>query len=214
MDNDTIAIFIALNSFLYIFIHMIFDLRLILNFQRRPRTEKADYPTWGEKKPHEKYFVLLATLYFWLFFLLWPIFHFFDLDAPFLAFSAKVPIIGDSLQIIGGVLVALATFIAIYGRIARGQQAISWGVPSSLTTHGGFGLVRHPLYASYCYYFIGLLLLLQNILLLPLLLGIYGYYNAAKYEEEILLAEFGEEYQHYQQRVGMLIPFVGRRKKS
>ncbi|MFX0114967.1 MAG: methyltransferase family protein [Candidatus Hodarchaeota archaeon] len=214
MENDAIAIFIALNSFLYIIIHIIFDLRLILNPQRESRQQKAVYSPWNEKNPQMKYFLLLATFYFWFFFIFWPFFHFFDLDAPFLAFSAKIPIIGDSLQIIGGIIVAFATFIAIYGRIARGQQAISWGVPVSLTTHGGFGLVRHPLYASYCCYFTGMLLMLQNILLLPLLLGVYGYYDAAKYEEEILLAEFGEAYRQYQQRVGMMVPFVGKRKKS
>ena len=86
MDNDTIAIFLALNSFIYIVIDIILDLRLLLRPQRGLRQKKAVYSPWNKEKPCEKYFLLLATLYFWLFFILWPIFHFFDLDAPFLAF--------------------------------------------------------------------------------------------------------------------------------
>ena len=54
---------------------------------------------------------------------------------------------------------------------------------------------------------------MANYLLLPMILGIIGYYYTAKYEEKILEKEFGEEYQNYQRKVGMLIPFIGRKKK-
>ena len=78
---------------------------------------------------------------------------------------------------------------------------------------GGFRLVRHPLYASYCYYFIGLPLAMFNYLLFPLILGIIGYYFTAIYEERILVEEFGEEYIEYRKKVGMFIPLIGKQRK-
>ena len=55
---------------------------------------------------------------------------------------------------------------------------------------------------------------MQNFLLIPLILGIFGYYFTAKYEERILEKEFGEDYQSYQRKVGMLLPLIGRRKPT
>ncbi|MFW9990792.1 MAG: hypothetical protein ACFFD4_01910 [Candidatus Odinarchaeota archaeon] len=43
------------------------------------------------------------------------------------------------------------------------------------------------------------------------MLGIYGYKEIAKYEEEILVKHFGEEYQEYQKyikRTGRFFPLL------
>jgi len=214
MDFDSIAIFLAINALLYILIHLFLDLHMIKNRSLEQSNQRTNYPTWDDKMPLVKYVTVLTTLYFWAFFILWPILHVCELDSFFLTFSIKKLPVEVFIQIIGGALIVAGTLMAILGRIARGQESPSWGVPKALTTHGGFRLVRHPLYASYTYYFIGLPLLLKNPLLIPLIFGIYGYYAVAKYEEEILLIEFGEEYRKYQQKVGMLIPFIGKCKKS
>ena len=116
------------------------------------------------------------------------------------------------LQYIGLIFACLGTFIACLGRISRSIYAISWGVPNQLTTRLGYRIVRHPLYTSYCCYFLGVPLAMQNYLLLILVLGIIGYVQTARYEEKILLQEFGGEYEAYQRKVGMIIPFIGRRK--
>jgi protein-S-isoprenylcysteine O-methyltransferase Ste14 len=55
-------------------------------------------------------------------------------------------------------------------------------------------------------------MILQNILILPLLIGIYGYYDLSKYEEAILLDHFGEEYSEYQNRVGRFFPRLLRKQ--
>jgi protein-S-isoprenylcysteine O-methyltransferase Ste14 len=51
-------------------------------------------------------------------------------------------------------------------------------------------------------------LIYQSLLIFPLLIGIYGYYETAKYEEEILVKHFGEEYREYQRRTGRFFPRV------
>ena len=134
------------------------------------------------------------------------------MDNFILFFNFNIPYVGNAIQIIGLILIGLGTSIASIGRISRGTKAISWGVPKELTKKWGFKIVRHPLYASYCYYFLGIPLAILNYILLPLVLGIFGYYYSAKYEEKILVQEFGDEYIEYQKEVGKLIPFIGKRK--
>lgn len=34
-----------------------------------------------------------------------------------------------------------------------------------------------------------------------------------QFEEKDLVAVFGDHYRHYQKRVGMLVPFIGRKKE-
>lgn len=177
------------------------------------KTGAKDYPPW-DKSNFIKTATVLASLFFWLFFLVWPILHFLDWDSFILFFNFEIPFVGIPFQITGMILIAFGIIIAIIGRVSRGTKAISWGVPKSLTVKGGFQLVRHPLYASYCYYFIGLPLAMFNYLLFLLVLGVIGYYFTAKYEERILVEEFGEGYCEYQKKVGMLIPLIGKKGKK
>lgn len=114
----------------------------------------------------------------------------------------------------GLLLLFLGVVLAGWGRISRGVIAPSRDMPEeySLSTHGAYGLVRHPLYLSYALFFVGLPLALLTPWLFMLLPGIYGYYLIAEVEETMLTARFGTQYTHYQQEVGMFIPFWGVRK--
>jgi len=213
IDITIIAwIFIA-NVTVYFGIHLPLDILTQVKNKNREKKGK-NYPPWGEKKLFVKIITVIASLFFWAFICCWPILHFLHWDGFVIFFNYEIPYISTTLQYLGAVLTCWATIIACLGRISRSIYAISWGVPQQLTIKGGFRIVRHPLYASYCYYFLGLPLLFPNYFLLILLPGIYGYYRTAKYEEEILLEEFGEEYRNYQKKVGMLLPFIGRKKKS
>ena len=213
ISSNFLAYYIGSNALLYLLIHVPLDTLIIINRQEKQRRGAKDYPPWEEGKSFTKIVTLLTSLYFWIFFICWPIFHLFGWDEFFFIFNFEIPYAGIVMQYIGLILIGAGTFIATMGRIARGRKAISWGVPKELTTNLGFRIVRHPLYASYCYYFIGIPLAMQNYLLLPLILGVIGYYSTAKYEEKILEAEFGETYHKYQKKGGMLIPFIGKRKK-
>ncbi|MFX1255328.1 MAG: methyltransferase family protein [Promethearchaeota archaeon] len=212
LTYDFVALFIGANALVYLLIHLPLDLLSFLNPQKKLKEDAKEYPPWNSKIT--LLVIFLSTLYFWGFFILWPILHYISYDEGFFFFTFEVPILGELLQYLGLLLIGSGTLIASLGRIGRGRGMIGWGVPKKLTTTWGFRIVRHPGYASYCYYFIGVLLTLQNILLLPLILGVYGYYQAANYEEKILEAEFGDIYHEYQTKVGMLVPFIGRHESK
>ncbi|MFX1535627.1 MAG: methyltransferase family protein [Promethearchaeota archaeon] len=212
LNYDFIALFIGANALIYLLIHLPLDLLTLLDSQKKLKEDAKEYPPWNTKV--SMVVIFLSTIYFWGFFVLWPILHYMGYDGVLFFFIFEAPILGELLQYLGLVLIGSGTIIAGLGRIGRGRGMIAWGVPKKLTTNWGFRIVRHPGYASYCYYFIGVLLTLQNILLLPLVLGSYGYYQTAKYEENILEAEFGDTYREYQKKVGMLVPFIGRRRSN
>jgi protein-S-isoprenylcysteine O-methyltransferase Ste14 len=76
-----------------------------------------------------------------------------------------------------------------------------------LVRKGPFGIVRHPLYASYILISSGLsLTFLAPWMFIGTLFLVVGIYPTAKAEEEVLVEQFGEEYIDYQHRVGMLFP--------
>ncbi|MBD3192468.1 MAG: hypothetical protein GF308_17650 [Candidatus Heimdallarchaeota archaeon] len=212
VNYDFVGYFIGGNALLYLLIHLPLDLLTLINKHEKRKEEAEDYPAWEEGRTIMKIITVFTSLYFWLFFLGWPILHLLKWDNFILFFNFQIPKVGEALQYMGLILIGAGTLIACIGRIARGVKAISWGVPKELTTNLGFRIVRHPLYASYCYYFLGIPLAMLNFLLLLLIPGIIGYYFTAKYEESILIHEFGEQYEKYQRKVGMFIPFVGRRK--
>ena len=209
---DTLAYYIGLNALFYLLIHIPLDILTLLNEKEKRKTGAKSYPPWEKGKFFTKIITILISIYFWIFFTGWPVAHFFKFDQDFLNYNFEIPF-GEAIRYIGLFLIGAGTFIAVMGRIARGRRAISWGVPEKLSTNLGFGIVRHPLYASYCYYFIGIPLAMQNYLLIPMIFGVIGYYSITVYEERILEEEFGDVYREYQRNVGMLIPFIGKKRK-
>ncbi len=213
IDHDHLALFLMLNFTAYIIVQIPLGIKTILSDKDavRKKTSLREY------YPLRKWSVIfsiivLATSYFFIIFIFWPFYHLLFGSQLIDRFLLGLPH-STSFQIIGMVIVTAATTINLLGRLARGEGYISDGVPDKLSTGSGHKVVRHPLYASYCYYFIGFQLIFQSYLTLPLLLGIIAYYSASKQEEKVLVQEFGQEYRDYQQKVGMLVPFVGRRNK-
>jgi len=213
INYDIIAYFIGSNILLYFLIHIPLDILTFKDKREKYKEGSKDYLPWGNQNLI-KVITVIASIYFWIFSTLWPIIHILSWDNFILFFNYEIPIIGEAFQYIGMIIIGFGTIIACIGRIARRTQAISWGVPKELTVKLGFRIVRHPLYASYCYYFLGIPLAMMNYLLLPLILGIIGYYYTTKYEEKILVEEFGDEYIAYQKKVGMFIPFIGRYREK
>ena len=211
MNYDIIAYFIGSNALLYLATHIPLDIITFSKKIERHKEGAEDYPAWKGQN-FVKVITVFTSIFFWIFFIFWPLLHLIKVDNFILFFNFSLPVVGNAFQICGLVLVGFGTLIAIIGRISRGVKAISWGVPKELTIKGGFRIVRHPLYSSYCFYFVGFPLAMLNFLLIPLILGIIGYYYSAKYEEEILVKEFGDEYINYQSEVGMFLPLIGRKK--
>lgn len=212
INYNILVLVIGINALTYLIIHIPLDILTLASKVQREKNNAENYPAWEKDKTFIKIITVITSLLFWIFFLVWPLLHLLKWDNFFLYFNFEIPYLITALQYIGLIFVCLGTFIACLGRISRSIYAISWGVPNQLTTRLGYQIVRHPLYTSYCCYFLGVPLAMQNYLLLILVLGIIGYVQTARYEEKILLQEFGEEYEAFQRKVGMIIPFIGRRK--
>ena len=116
-----------------------------------------------------------------------------------------------SLVIGMGLLIA-GTIVNIMGRLALGNN---WGnqviiyQDHTMITGGAYRLVRHPLYASLIWMFIGAALVFQNwaALLATLAVFVPAMYYRGHQEETALLKQF-PAYAEYQRKTGMLLPFI------
>ncbi len=213
IEYDHLAVFLVLNVIAYIIVHIPLGVRSILSDTKpavRKQTGLKEYYT-PLKFSLVFPIIVLTTVYFFIVFLFWPFYHLLFGSEVLVGWLLELPY-STYFQLIGMGMITAATIVNILGRIARGKSYISDGVPDELSKDLGHQVVRHPLYASYCYYFVGFQLVFQSYLTLPLLLGIFAYYSASKHEEKVLEREFGDEYREYQKKVGMFIPFIGRRK--
>ncbi|MFX0015006.1 MAG: methyltransferase family protein [Promethearchaeota archaeon] len=201
-DYTTVGLFFAINLTIYFLISLPLDYFTYFrkNSERKRRNSQDLDITFT------MIITFLVSAYMWLIFLLVPLdvlvgLNIFN-DQLLSAFEPFATVI----QVLGFGIVIIATLIASWGRISRGNRAFSWGIPKKLEKEGMYRYIRHPLYASYCYYFLGFSMILQHILILPLLFGIYGYYDLSNYEESILVDHFGEEYLQYRETVGRFFP--------
>ena len=209
ISYDILAYFLGINALIYIAFNLPLEIVAYKDKESNQKEDSGKYDIWENRKKFVT-ITIFASFYFWTFFILWPVYHIVAPSDLLSSWTFDLPY-PSSWQYIGIFLIGTATITEILGRIGRGRSAISWGVPSKLKTGYGHRIVRHPLYASYIYYFIGIQLAFQNLLLLPMLLGILGYYSITKYEESILEYEFEDEFRDYQKEVGMLVPFLGKR---
>ncbi|MHA2203086.1 MAG: methyltransferase family protein [Candidatus Hodarchaeales archaeon] len=206
LDYQIIGLFFAINLTIYIVVTLPLDLVTYLRGSKN-----------GKARSHqiETNFTMIITFlvsgYMWLIFILVPIDALIEFNIVRYQTLFSFDLLNTLIQSLGLFIVLIATFVASWGRVSRGQRAFSWGVPKELEKKGMYSYIRHPLYASYCYYFLGFVMILQNVLILPLLTGIYGYYDLSKYEEAILVDHFGEEYSDYQKRVGRFFPRLRRK---
>jgi protein-S-isoprenylcysteine O-methyltransferase Ste14 len=111
---------------------------------------------------------------------------------------------------IGTLAVVAGCFVNIRGRLNLGKNwsnQIKIYQDHTLVTGGMFGIVRHPLYASLIWMFVGASILYVNFyaLLLTLLIFMPFMYYRAKQEEKLLENEF-DAYRTYRKKVGMFFP--------
>jgi protein-S-isoprenylcysteine O-methyltransferase Ste14 len=121
-----------------------------------------------------------------------------------------IPAIGYSAAIAGLVLVVLGAAVNIIGRFSLGRN---WGnqviiyQDHALVTGGAYRFVRHPLYASLIWMFVGASLVFQNwaSLLATMFLFIPAMVYRGKLEEKALSTQF-PGYAEYRERTGMFFP--------
>lgn len=115
----------------------------------------------------------------------------------------------------GTMLLGLAIMVAgavvnVAGRVNLGRNwadQITEYRDQSLVQRGAYALVRHPLYASITWMFVGAALIYRNAVLLgaTLLVFLPAMVRRARQEERLLEQRF-PEYHGYRRRVGMLFP--------
>ncbi len=102
----------------------------------------------------------------------------------------------------------LTGIIHIGGALTKIGSVPSIRSKSVVLTGGVYRLVRHPIYSSTLWAFLGLSLITKasvSLFYWPVAFGLY--YMMAILEEQRLLVEYEEEYRAYQSRVkGRLIP--------
>lgn len=118
---------------------------------------------------------------------------------------------------IGVALVVIGVAFNVYGRtVLRSSWAnqITIYEGQRLSTTGPYSIVRHPLYASLIWIFIGGSMIYANPLALVLTLGVFlpMMRYRAKQEESLLLEAFQQEYKEYSGRTGMFVPRIGGRR--
>jgi protein-S-isoprenylcysteine O-methyltransferase Ste14 len=127
------------------------------------------------------------------------------------------PGIQAALMLTGMALLVIGAAVNITGRFNLGRnwadQATVYDEQQLVTT-GAYGVVRHPLYASLIWMFLGASLAYANAaaLLATALLFIPAMYYRAGLEERLLRQAF-PDYAAYQRRVGMLFPQVRRTRQ-
>jgi protein-S-isoprenylcysteine O-methyltransferase Ste14 len=94
--------------------------------------------------------------------------------------------------------------------LAVGNVLVFWTLhaiePGSLTTTGPYARIRHPMYTGYFLVFLGLVLLILNLVALPCLLFIPAQAAVARLEEAELGIRYGETYRAYAARSGRFWP--------
>ena len=124
-----------------------------------------------------------------------------------------VQYISSYIRIITGVaLLIMSLFLVREGmRIVFGEKREK----PAVITEGVFGRMRHPLYLGSILFYVGLwsfTLSLFSALLIVIIVGFYHF--IARYEEKLLVAKFGEEYERYIRSVPMWIPCLWARNNS
>jgi protein-S-isoprenylcysteine O-methyltransferase Ste14 len=115
----------------------------------------------------------------------------------------------------GMVLIVVGVAFNVWGRLvlkAGWANQIKIYEGQRLLTTGPFAVVRHPLYASLIWIFVGGSLIYSNLLSLVLTLTVFVpmMYVRAKKEDALLLANFKDEYERYRGRTWMLFPRMWR----
>ena len=115
--------------------------------------------------------------------------------------AVKLPI-GIILLVVSGYLAKTGLSI-VFGENAQSQGVIRKGV---------FSFVRHPIYLSEIILYLGLSVLHISLAAVFIwIIAILFLYYISRYEEKLLLAKYGNEYEQYMKVVPMWFPRIYRK---
>jgi protein-S-isoprenylcysteine O-methyltransferase Ste14 len=208
LDLKMTAVILAAYVVLFFSVHGYMDLHMFRQRSKSASKSKSvkespfRIPSWA------KIAAFTPSLVFWVLFIAGPVLLYTGVYQKVVGLILIQWEYEHVLQEIGLVLVLIGIVLADWGRVSRGDVAPSLDMPEgyTLTTHGAYNVVRHPMYVSYSFFFVGFPLVLLNPALFWFVIGIFGYYRIAKEEERVLLQRFNNQYKKYQERVGMFFP--------
>lgn len=124
---------------------------------------------------------------------------------PPTVFLKAVRIFGSALFVAGALMFIICAARVYLGKILR------WGPAEK----GFYRIFRHPQYSGLAVLGLGMAILWPRFIVLAMLgVMLILYYSLARSEEERMLAQYGESYAGYMQRVGMFAPRGLERKLS
>jgi len=151
-------------------------------------------------------YLLISALFFGPCFLLWR-------PLP-LVLTATARIVALAL---GALLYFPGLALYLWARLTLGEMYnVSSSVGSQLyadhrlVTHGPFAFVRHPMYLGIIFASAGGILIYRTWTLVFITVSFLGLVLRARREEQALVAEFGEQWEEYSQRVPGWIPCILR----
>ena len=101
-------------------------------------------------------------------------------------------------------------FLILAGYLAQQGMRIVFGekrAAPEMIEKGVFKLVRHPVYLGCILFYVGLFMFTFSVAAAVICVVIMVFYHyIAKYEERMLLSEFGTKYEQYMKSVPMWIP--------
>ncbi len=109
-----------------------------------------------------------------------------------------------SMVLICGWYLARRGMRAVFGTVREAPELISNGV---------FSIIRHPIYTGALLFYLGAIIITMSIAsaLFWLIIAVF-YFVISRYEERILTQAFGDAYQEYKKKTGMLFPRLFRRR--
>ena len=109
-------------------------------------------------------------------------------------------------------------FLVVAGYLARAGLKTVFGAvreKPEVIRKGVFGIIRHPIYMSEILLYLGLLFFSTSLAAVGVwIIGIAFLHYISRYEEKLLLAQFGDEYRQYMKDVPMYIPRLRRRERK
>jgi len=170
-----------------------------LNHRRRhkDRPDLSGEHIWGD---------LGQMILFILFFTIWIVdsfvLHITTSPGQYISWYIRVPL-ALVILIISSML-AQSGLKAVFGERRENPVIIREGV---------FNRVRHPIYLGAILLYLGLIVLTLSLLsAIFWIIIILFYYYISRYEEKILIHEFGDQYKKYMEEVPMLIPSLFKKK--
>ena len=128
----------------------------------------------------------------------------YHLTGPWLLISTSIQILGALIILVGMLQTDIWHFIGIRQLLDPSQAG-----NATMITHGLYRYMRHPLYTGGLLFIWFLPLMTTSLLAFNLAETLYLYIGSI-FEERRLIAEFGDDYRQYQQRVARFFPIPGK----